>query len=206
MTSIGLLPVTQGLGIPPTDPHPLGLEIPMGPRHFEPSDLHSSSYYLPAQIDMSTQLDMFAPGAAARPYANDAQSPDLDPFLPPPNMGDFYPHRAVGDFTTASATAQSVTSSLPSRKRSRPPVPAHDKRGKRRKPNGNLVDQPVRDPQGDRLSVAVTSHASVPAADQGLVNAITQHNTVPLFNRPEGMPRDEYLRMLHAEIAAEHNA
>ena len=131
MTSVGLLPMTQGLGVPSTDPLPLDLDFPMGPRHFEPNE---PSYLFPISPD-----SVFAPDAAARLYENDTQNllfspfPTLDQFtstfIPPSNVGIL-------------PMAECFTSSLPStsQKRAHLPAPAHGGRSKRRKLNKHLVE------------------------------------------------------------------
>jgi len=191
MTNIGLLPMTQGLDVPPTDPRPLGLEFPMGPRHFEPFDLHNPSYLLPTHLD-----GMYAAGSATRPSANDAQSFDFSTLVPPPSMGLFDPHHAGVDFTTATATARNITTSnAMSRKRGHPPVPSVEEQNKCRKSGQHLVDRQLGDQAVDLRSVAVTSNASVPVAGQGLTNITMHPIPIPLFDRPEGMSRDEYACM-----------
>lgn len=187
MTSVGLLPTTQRLSVPPSDPLPLSfdhLDAPTGPRHFDPSD---PSFIFP--ISSESVFD-----AAANLYENDVQDLMFSPlapleststFIPPSNMAMFNPHHARTDFAAATAMVQGSTSNLPrmSHKRGPAPAPAHDERGKRRKFNG------------------LTS--GLPAANQGPTNAIIPPIPIPSFDRPERMSKDEYVKLLQAKLAAE---
>jgi hypothetical protein len=115
----GFLPMTQGLGVPPTVPLPLGLDFPMGPRNFDPSDPSNPSHFFSIPPD-----SFFASSAAGGLYENDAQSHPFSPFatleattstyIPPANRGIFDSNHPGSDFTTATAAAQSFNSRLPS--------------------------------------------------------------------------------------------
>jgi hypothetical protein len=226
-TSVRFLPTTQGLGISPTAPLPLSLDFPMGPSNFKPSD--------PSDLFSIPPPGFFASGAATRLYESDAQSLPFSPFatlgstsstfIPPSNQGIFDPYHARSDFTTPAAAAQSSNSNLPStsQKRAFPPVPAQDEGRKRQKlemHDNHPVGQQVGAPQVDHRSVAITNsvqatevntsnrHLStcLPGANQGPTNATTPPILVPSFDCPHGMSCDDYIKLLHAKIAAESDA
>jgi len=202
-TGVGFLPVTQGLGVPTTDPLPLDLGFPMGAMNFDPSH--------PTDLFSVPSASVFAPGAAASLYENDAQNFRFSPFatlgpttsayIPPSNGGLFDPYHTRTDYTTATATAQTLNSSLPSagQKRVVPPVPAQDKRIKRRKLDTGDKHLEVNARNGN-------PSISLPAANQGPTNAIIPPLAVPSFDCPNGMSRETFVRLLREKLAAEVGA
>jgi hypothetical protein len=201
------------LGIPPTAPLPLGLDFPMGPSNFEPSN-PSNLFFIPPP-------GFFASGAATRLYENDAQSLPFSlfatlgstssTFIPPSNQGIFDPYHARSDFTTPTAAAQSSNSNLPStsQKQALPLVPAQDEGRKCQKLktcDNHPVGQQVGAPQVDHCSVAITNSVQatevntsnrnlsmhLPGANQGPTNATTPPILVPSFDCPHGMSHGNY--------------
>lgn len=202
--SLGVLSTTQGSGVSPSDPLPLGLEFPMNPVNSDPSDPYNLIYNPPASS--------FTSGVAEGLYENDMQSFPFNPsatlgstsstFIPPSSSSIFDLHHARTDFTAATAAAQSSNPSLlsTSRKRGRPPVPAQDERRKHRKletRDKRIVDQQVGAHQAVHRSITVTNNAQAVEVDA---------SPVPIFDRPQGMPRGEYVKLLRAAIAAECDA
>jgi hypothetical protein len=223
----GFLPMTQGLGVPPTVPLPLSLDFPTGPRDFDPSD--------PSEFFSIPPDSFFASSAAGGLYKNDAQGLPFSPFItlgattsmsiPPSNRGIFDPSHPGSDFTAATAAARSFNSRLPStsQKRGLPPVPVQDGPSKRRKleaRNKYPVDQQVGALQVDHRSAAITHSAQttevnasnrslstrLPGANQGPTNAIIPPIPVLSFDRPHGMSRGEFIKLLQAKITAESDA
>jgi hypothetical protein len=114
----GSLPMTQGSGIPPTVALPLGLDFPMGPRDFDPSDLSH-----PSNLFAVPPASFFTSGTATRLYKSDAQSllfgsfttlGSTSTFIPLSNPGIFDPHHAGTNFTMLTTAAPSLNSNLPS--------------------------------------------------------------------------------------------
>jgi hypothetical protein len=222
--------MTQGLGIPPTVPLPLGLDFPMGPRNFDPSNPSNPSHFFSIPPD-----SFFASSAAGGLYENDAQSLPFSLFatlgattstyIPPSNRGIFDSNHPGSDFTTATAAAQSFNSRLPStgQKQVLPPVPAQDRQRKCQKlelHNKYPVDQQVGARQVDHHCAAITNSAQAtevntgnrspltrpPGANQGPTNAIIPPNPVPSFDRPHGMSKSDFIKLLQATIVAESDA
>jgi hypothetical protein len=176
----------QGSSVLPNNPLPLGPGFPVGPRHFEPPE----SFHL-----FSTAPDgVFASGATLSLYEHELQNHPFSPlatlgstsaFIPPSNGGIFNPTNQLTHFTTFPSGFPSTTE-----KQAIPPVPARGKWPKRRKLNELLADQ--QDPS-----------IGLPAANKGSTSAVMGPIPVPSFDWPTGMPREEYLRLLHNKIAAE---
>jgi hypothetical protein len=198
----------------------------MGPRDFDPSDLSD-----PSNLFAVPPASFFTSGAATRLYESDAQSLPFgsfttlgstsSTFIPPSNPGIFDPHHAGTDFTTLTTAAPSLNSNLPSvgQKRVLPPVPAQEKQGKRRKLetlDKRLIDQQAGARQVDLSSVTIANNTqaaevnasnrnpstSLSAASQGPTIAIRPPTPAPSFDRPHGMSNGEYLKLLHAKLAA----
>jgi hypothetical protein len=158
----------------------------MEPRHFESSD---SFYLFP-----TTQDGVFASGVAPGLYEHESQNRPFTPlapmgstsaFIPPSDGGIFNLLHEPTNFTTFPSGFPSTTE-----KQVVLPAPARGARPKRRKLNEFLADQQ-------------DSSTGLPPANKGSTNAIMPPISVPSFDRPKGMPRDEYVTLLHAKIAAE---
>jgi hypothetical protein len=167
------------------NPFPLGLGFPVGTRHFEPP--------VPLYLFPTTPESAFASGAAPRLYEHEPQNRPFSPlatlgstsaFVPPSDEGIFNPARAATDFTAFSDFLSTTE------KQAVPLVPARGERPKRRKYDEHLADQQ-------------DSSIGLPPVNTGLTNAIVAPITVPSFDRPKGMSRGEYVRLLHAKIAVE---
>jgi len=185
--SVGLLPVNQGLGDSPNDPLSLDLDFQMGAGVFGTTDT-TGLMLLPSS-------SFITPGAIVRPYTSDTQGFPFNPsatlgstsshFIPPPSGGIFDPHHARSDFTTAMAPGQGFNpgplktglAQVP------PPVSDQDKRRKIRKAQTHdtrVVRLPVGTRQEDHRSTAIH---------------------VPSLDRPQGMSKDEHVKLLRARHA-----
>ena len=120
--SIGLLPMTQGLGGSPNNLIHLDYDFAMGSRHFNPSNPSSpSDLFLPPS-------DFLTSGKAVKLYRDDALSLPFylsatmgstpSTFIPLSNSGIFSLPEAGTNFNVATATAmaQSINSHLVNRK------------------------------------------------------------------------------------------
>jgi hypothetical protein len=179
-------PMGQGSSVLPNNPLPSGPGFPVGPRHFELPE----SFHL-----FSTAPDgVFASGATPSLYKHESQNHPFSPlttlgstsaFIPPSNGGIFNPTNQLTHFTTFPSGFPSTTE-----KQAILPVPARGEWPKRRKLNELLTDQ--QDPL-----------IGLPAANKGSTSTVMGPIPVPSFDQPTGMPREEYLRLLHNKIAAE---
>jgi hypothetical protein len=167
-------------------------------------------------------------------YENDAQSLPFSPFatlgattstsIPPSNRGIFNSNHPGSNFTTATTAAQSFNSHLPSmgQKQVHPPVPTQDGQRKHQKLNlcnKFLVNQQVGACQVDHRHAAITNSTQATevnsgnrslltcplGANQGPTNAVIPPNPVPSFDRPHGMSRSDFIKLLQATIVAESN-
>jgi hypothetical protein len=220
----GSLPMTQGSGVPPTVALPLGLDFPMGPRDFDPSNLSD-----PSSLFAVPPASFLASGAATRLYENNAQSLPFglfttlastsSMFIPLSNPGIFDPHHAGTDYITFTTAAPGLNSNLPSvgQKRVLPTVPAQDKPSKRWKLetcDKCLIDQQVGAHQVNLSSMAINNSTqatevnagnrnpltSLSTASQGPTIAIRPPTPVPSFDHPYGMSNGDYLKLLHMKI------
>ena len=185
--SVGLLPMSQGLGDSPNDPLRLDLDFPMNARNFDTTDT-SALAFLPSS-------GFITAGAVAGCYTSDAQGFPFNPsttlgstsshYVPPLGDDIFDPHYARTDFTTATVAGQGLNPGLVSTGPAQdyPPSSDQDKRRKHRKVktrDKRIVRQQVGAHQVDHRSTAVH---------------------VPALDRPHGMSKDEHMKLLRARLA-----
>jgi len=174
--SVGPLPMTQGLYVSSSDQLPPSFDFAMDPRTFAPADL-SDPFSLPPS-------GFPAPGTAARLYESDAQSLPFNPYATLGSTSSTFIHPSsggmIGPHHAGTDWAQ---------KRKYPPPPVQEERFKCRKLEGRfkrVVDQQV--------------------GYQGPTTAIGPTVPLALFDRPPGMSREDYVKMLQNRIAAESGA
>lgn len=177
-STVGLIPMTQGLGDSTNDLMPLDFDFAGGSRHFDPSDP-----FLPPS-------DFLASGAAAPLYEDDAHNLPFyssatlgstsSAFIPPSNSGIFGLQDAGTNFSAATVVAQSIDPRFVNRKEKRD-TRAEGEPLRRRKPE-------VRDKR---------------VVDQGPTEGIRPPDPVALLSRPLGMSHDEFVKLLNATLTAE---
>jgi hypothetical protein len=176
----------QGSSILPNNPLPSGPGFPMGPRHFKPPDsFHLFSPAPDGVFASSATLSLYEHESQNCPFSPLATLGSTSAFIPPSDGGIFNPTNQLTHFTTFSSSFPSTT-----KKQAIPPVPACSKWPKHCKLNELLADQ--QDPL-----------IGLPAANKGSRSAVMGPIPVPSFDQPTGMPREEYLRLLHTKIAVE---
>lgn len=184
-TSVGLLPMTQGLGVISSDELQLGYDFTMGSRSFAPSD-PMNSFAFPSSTS-------FASGPAARLYENDPQglpflsSTTMGPTsIHPSSSGRFGLYHTGADSTVATASAQTAYPSLVG------------KGGKR-----SSASPAVRnDPSKRRRTEELSEHVVQRVGYQGRTTAIGPPVPAASFNRPPEMSIQEYVNLLESKIAA----
>jgi len=182
--SVGLLPTTQGFGVSPNDPICLDLDSPMDPRNFDT--------YNPSNLVPLPSSSFIASGAAAGCYRNNAQSLHFSPsatlgptYIPPSNSGIFNPHYARTNFTAATAEGQSFNPSLLSTGQ---------------KPVTSLVPDQVKQYKCWKLETHDTQEVDQQAGAHQ-VDHCSKATHVPPLDLPQGMSKNEYLKLLYATIA-----
>jgi hypothetical protein len=179
-------PMGQGSSILPNNPLPSGPGFPMGPRHFKlPDSFHLFSTAPDGVFASSATLSLYKHELQNHPFSPLATLGSTSAFIPPSDGGIFNPTNQLRHFTTFSSGFPSTTE-----KQAILPVPAHSKPPKCHKLNELLADQ--QDPS-----------IGLPATNKGSTSAVMAPIPVPSFDWPTGMPREEYLRLLHTKIAAE---
>jgi hypothetical protein len=182
MTSMGLLPTTRGSGVPSTDP--LELDFPMYPAY-------DSSYLLPISsesiFDPDTVAGLYEDDAQNRPFSSLATlGSTSSALIPPSNANMFGSQYSRPNFASGLPTMAQKRVLLPS--------PAHDERSKRRK----VDEYPVGVIAGSR-----GPSTGLQPSHQRSTNAVLPSIPVSSFDRPESMSRDDYVKLLHAKLAAE---
>ena len=182
--SVGLLPMSQGLGVSSSDQLPLGF-FHMDPRSFTPSD--------PTDVFSLPSSSFLTSGAATTLYENDAQNlafgssaimgPSSSTFIPPSGNGTFDEHYAKTDLTVATASTQGR-----GEKRSFQSQATQNDSIKRRRihePPARVVEQVG----FERPTTAI-----------GPPVPVTSFNRVPWMSVGDSM---EYIKFLEAKIATE---
>jgi hypothetical protein len=173
-----------GIDLIPTNTPPLDVDFPMRPRHFNPSDPY---------LNPTTSEPVFAPSTTAEKYQGNGQFGTFATFgstafpVIHSNMDVFNPHCSKQNFATSIAST--------SHKRHPTPLPQHDERSKRQK-----VDEYS---GGEMLPSSRDPSIGLQLSNQRQTSAVTPPVAVFSLDRPEGMPKDDYVRALQAKLNAE---
>ena len=173
--------MNQGLGDSHNDPLCLDLDFPMDETNFDTIDTPGLALLPPSDFITAGAV------AVARRYTSEAQGFPFNPpttlgttsshYIPPPSDDIFNPHHPKTDFTTATTAGQGFNPVLPDTGEARAPprryrkVETHDKR---------IIRQQSGTRQVDHRSTAID---------------------VPSLDRPQGMSKDEHVKLLRARLA-----